>query len=101
MCFGKLFDCFVDAPRSGFRDRPHSGLWHTPLCGVCHTPLCTVARGMVFVVFERASVPRCFSLSVGRFFVLREHYVIVFERIFVKTYQMLFQVVMMFSKVSH
>ena len=54
-------------------DRPHSGLWHSPLCGVCHTPLCTVARGMVFVVFERASVPRCFSLSVGRFFVLREH----------------------------
>ena len=71
-------------------DRP---LWHTPLC--------TVARGMVFVVFERASVHRCFSLSVGRFFALREHYVIVFGLNFMKTYQILFRVVKLISKVSH
>ena len=79
---------------------PLRGLCHTPRSGVRLTPPSTVARPMVFVVFERASVPRFFSLSVGRFFVLREHYVIVFERIFVKTYQMLFRVVKMFSKVS-
>ena len=61
----------------------------------------TVARGIIFlVVFERASVPGCFSWSVGRFFELRGLYVIVFERIFVKTYLRIFQVVKLFSKVS-
>ena len=79
-------------------DRPLRGLWDTPRSGVCHTPLCTVARDMVFVVFERASVPKCFSLSVGRFFVLRKLYVIVLDRHFMKTYQTIFRVVKWFQK---
>ena len=55
---------------------------------------------MIFDVFERASVLWCFSLSIDRFFVFREHYVIVFERNFMKIYQMIFRVIKLISKVS-
>ena len=54
----------------------------------------TVARGIIFFdVFERVSVPKCPSLSVGRFFVLRKLYVIVLDRNFMKTCQKIFRVV--------
>ena len=82
-------------------DKPHSGLWSNTAQRCIPIHRCTVERGMIFDVFERASVPWCFSLSVSRFFVLREHYVIVFGRNFVKTYQILIRVVKLFSKVSH